>query len=97
MGKYFNLKTILLWTINDFPAYGNLSGCCTHREFACPLCGFDHTSKRLKNSSKTVYLGHQRFLDPKHPFRRNMKDFDGKVEKHNLPKVWDGHEMLREM
>ena len=22
----FNLRAVLLWTINDFPAYGNLSG-----------------------------------------------------------------------
>ncbi|KAE8725780.1 hypothetical protein F3Y22_tig00008145pilonHSYRG00058 [Hibiscus syriacus] len=27
--EYFNLRAILLWTINDFPAYGNLSGCVT--------------------------------------------------------------------
>ncbi|KAA0040584.1 putative TNP2-like transposon protein [Cucumis melo var. makuwa] len=25
--ELFNLRTVLLWTINDFPAYGNLSGC----------------------------------------------------------------------
>ena len=25
--KSFNLTVVLLWTINDFPAYGNLSGC----------------------------------------------------------------------
>ncbi|TXG72584.1 hypothetical protein EZV62_001163 [Acer yangbiense] len=24
----FTLKTVLMWTINDFPAYGNLAGCC---------------------------------------------------------------------
>ncbi|KAL0541513.1 hypothetical protein IC582_021565 [Cucumis melo] len=27
--ELFNLRTVLLWTINDFPAYGNLSGCST--------------------------------------------------------------------
>ncbi|TYK27801.1 gag/pol protein [Cucumis melo var. makuwa] len=26
--EVFNLRSVLLWTINDFPAYGNLSGCC---------------------------------------------------------------------
>ncbi|KAA0053557.1 hypothetical protein E6C27_scaffold190G001230 [Cucumis melo var. makuwa] len=25
--ELFNLRTVLLWTINDFPVYGNLSGC----------------------------------------------------------------------
>ena len=24
---FFTLNVILLWTINDFPTYGNLSGC----------------------------------------------------------------------
>ncbi|CAL2276867.1 unnamed protein product [Prunus armeniaca] len=27
IGEYFTLRGVLLWTINDFPAYGNLSGC----------------------------------------------------------------------
>ncbi|KAE8732403.1 hypothetical protein F3Y22_tig00002193pilonHSYRG00046 [Hibiscus syriacus] len=30
--EYFNLRAILIWTINDFPAYGNLSGCVTKGE-----------------------------------------------------------------
>ena len=25
--EVFTLKVVLLWTINDFPAYGNFSGC----------------------------------------------------------------------
>ncbi|KAH0987638.1 hypothetical protein GBA52_014815 [Prunus armeniaca] len=35
----FNLKAVLMWTINDFPAYGNLSGYSTKGEKACPVCG----------------------------------------------------------
>ncbi|XP_073309921.1 uncharacterized protein [Primulina huaijiensis] len=37
----FNLKVILMWTINDFPAYGNLAGCATKRKLGCPICGED--------------------------------------------------------
>ncbi|XP_021829510.1 uncharacterized protein LOC110769780 [Prunus avium] len=33
----FNLKAILMWTVNDFPAYGNLSGWSTKGRFACPV------------------------------------------------------------
>ncbi|KAA0036558.1 En/Spm-like transposon protein [Cucumis melo var. makuwa] len=34
----FNLKVVLMWTINDFPTYGNLAGCTTKgREVR--LCG----------------------------------------------------------
>ena len=25
--EYFNLRAVLLWIINDFPAYENLAGC----------------------------------------------------------------------
>ena len=37
--KFFNMRAMLLWTINDFPAYGNLAGCATKGRYACPLCG----------------------------------------------------------
>ncbi|RVW18016.1 hypothetical protein CK203_112664 [Vitis vinifera] len=36
--EFFTLKAILLWTINDFPAYGNLSGCTVKGYHACPIC-----------------------------------------------------------
>ncbi|KAA0064274.1 transposase [Cucumis melo var. makuwa] len=36
--ELFNLRTVLLWTINDFPAYGNLSGCSVKGYKACPIC-----------------------------------------------------------
>jgi len=34
----FNLRALLLWTINDFPAYGNLSGYSVKGHPACPIC-----------------------------------------------------------
>jgi len=34
----FNLRALLLWTINDFPAYGNLSGYSVKGNNACPIC-----------------------------------------------------------
>ena len=37
--EFFTLKAILLWTINDFPAYGNLFDCTTKGYYACPKCG----------------------------------------------------------
>ena len=33
----FNLRATLLWTINDFPAYGNLSGYFVKGYKACPI------------------------------------------------------------
>ena len=37
-GNMFQLHAALLWTINDFPAYANLSGWSTKGEYACPIC-----------------------------------------------------------
>ncbi|XP_049381430.1 uncharacterized protein LOC125846002 [Solanum stenotomum] len=40
----FKLHASLLWTINDFPAYGNLSGWSTKGKLACPCCKKDTSS-----------------------------------------------------
>ncbi|XP_073154053.1 uncharacterized protein [Henckelia pumila] len=42
----FLLRAILLWTINDFPAYGNLSVCVVKGYCACPICGEETYSTR---------------------------------------------------
>ncbi|XP_042455044.1 uncharacterized protein LOC122039303 [Zingiber officinale] len=60
--EVFTLKAVLLWTINDFPAYGNLSGCTTHGYYACPICGEDTYAKHLPNGKKMSFAGHRRFL-----------------------------------
>ncbi|RVW62801.1 hypothetical protein CK203_058901 [Vitis vinifera] len=50
--EFFTLKAILLWTINDFPAYGNLSGCTVKGYHACPICGEETNSHWLKHGNK---------------------------------------------
>ncbi|KAM1262133.1 hypothetical protein ACFX2G_027907 [Malus domestica] len=65
----FNLRAILMWTINDYPTYGNLAGCFTKGRFACVACGADTRSLRLPFSKKHVYTGNRRFLPPSHEFR----------------------------
>ena len=42
--EFFTLKAVLLWTISDFPAYDNLSGCTIKWYFACPICGEENDS-----------------------------------------------------
>ncbi|XP_031739213.1 uncharacterized protein LOC116402909 [Cucumis sativus] len=81
----FNLRSVLLWTINDFPAYGNLSGCCVKGYKACPICGDNTNSIRLKYGKKMAYLGHRRFLARNHPYRRQKKSFNGKKELDTIP------------
>ncbi|KAJ0031795.1 hypothetical protein Pint_14233 [Pistacia integerrima] len=71
--SYFNLRVILMWTINDFPTYGNLYGCTTKGKVACSLCGDKTNAHWLKFSRKFCYMGHRRFLSLTHPFREKKK------------------------
>ena len=91
----FKLKAILMWTINDFPAYGNLAGCTTKGELACPICGPNVCSEWLANSKKMVYRGHRRFLHPRHEWRIEKKDwFDGNEETRRPPKPLTGEDIV---
>ena len=95
--KVFTLRVALLWTINDFPAYGNLSGCVVKGYFACPICGEDTYSHRLKHGKKNSYTGHRRFLPCNHPFRKQKKAFNGKQEFSSPPQPLSGEEILRKI
>ena len=90
----FMLRAILLWTINDFPAYGNMSGCIVKGYHACPICGEDTYSTRLKHSRKMSYTGHRRFLPATHPYRRQRKAFNGNQEFNPAPKPLSGDEVF---
>ncbi|XP_050937141.1 uncharacterized protein LOC127148161 [Cucumis melo] len=87
---HFNLRSILMWTINDFPAYGNLAGCTTKGKYACPTCGDSTHSYWLKHSKKFAYMGHRRFLSRAHPYRRKKAWFDGRIEEELPPKIATG-------
>ncbi|CAL9018478.1 unnamed protein product [Prunus brigantina] len=50
-GEYFTLRAALMWTINDFPAYGYLSGCVVKGYKACPICGDDTPSHRRQRAA----------------------------------------------
>ena len=56
--EFFNMRVVLLWTINDFSAYENLAGCTVKGYNACPYCGVDTTKCRLKQSGKNAYINH---------------------------------------
>ena len=76
----FNLKAILMWTINDFLAYGNSVGCATKGKVAAPICSINTCSQWLNHSKKIVHMGHRRFLSSDYPFRIKRSWFDGKQE-----------------
>ncbi|KAH0696315.1 hypothetical protein KY289_013797 [Solanum tuberosum] len=86
-GECFKMHAAVLWTINDFPAYANLSGCSTKGYMACPTCNKDALSQKVR--SKICYIGHRRYLKPSHAWRRSMK-FDGKTRFNREDRNADG-------
>lgn len=86
----FNLKAILMWTISDYPAYGNLSGHPTKGRVACPICGVNTCSLWLDSSHKFAFMGHRRFLVHNHPFRTTEEWYDGKEEHGVKPRMLNG-------
>ena len=93
----FILRAAVLWTINDFPAYGMLSGWSTKGYHACPVCMDETTSQYLYHSRKICYMGHRRFLPLDHPWRRDKKNFNGEVDMRDpmMPKC--GHDILKDI
>ncbi|XP_020088912.1 uncharacterized protein LOC109710609 [Ananas comosus] len=92
--KTFQMHTAVMWTINDFPAYGNLSGWSTYGSFACPSCNVETCSVRLKHSKKFCFMGHRRFLDRSHKFRYDQQSFDGTEELRLAPPPISGSQVL---
>ncbi|XP_040867221.1 uncharacterized protein [Glycine max] len=79
-------------TINDFPAYGNLSGYSVKGHHACPICETNTSFLQLKHGKKTVYTRHRRFFKHYHPYRRLKKAFDGSQEHETVPNPLNGNE-----
>ncbi|CAM8914546.1 unnamed protein product [Rhodiola kirilowii] len=67
--EYFNMRAMLMCMINDFPAYGNLSGYSIKGYKSCPVCGEGTHARNLSNYRKMVYMGHRCFLPRHHPYR----------------------------
>ena len=72
----FNMKAALMWTINDFPAYGMLSGWSTHGVLSCPICMERQRGTYLPHGRKVTWFDcHRCFLPRSHSFRRNTHAF----------------------
>ncbi|KAK9214285.1 hypothetical protein WN944_006278 [Citrus x changshan-huyou] len=95
--EFFNLPAVLLWTINDFPAYGNLAGCTVKGYYACPYCGEDMPKCRLKHSKKNAYIGHRRWLPHDHPFRTQKQPFNNKHEREPPPNPLNSEAIFRKV
>jgi hypothetical protein len=69
----FQLHVALLWTINNYPAYANLSGWSMKGKHACPVCNKDTTIKPLKYGYKFCYMGHRWWLPRGHVWRKKKR------------------------
>ncbi|CAN1181790.1 hypothetical protein LINPERHAP2_LOCUS35617 [Linum perenne] len=90
----FQLHAALMWTINDFPAYGNLSGWSTKGKLACPTCNINTMSNWLYKGGKYCYMGHRRWLPNDHRWRRDKDSFYGTEEIGILPKMFSRDDLL---
>jgi hypothetical protein len=93
----FIMKACLMWTINDFPAYGMLSGWGTQGKLACLHCMKHTKAFTLKAGGKNSWFDcHRRFLPADHSFRRSKRRFTKNSDEKDGPPcistgqdVWD--------
>ena len=78
----FLMKVALIWTINDFPDYGMLSGWTNVGKLGCPICMERSKSFTTLNFNKVFYFDcHRQFLLLNHAYRRSKKSYKkGRVE-----------------
>ncbi|GJX62488.1 hypothetical protein Tco_0295388 [Tanacetum coccineum] len=95
----FTMRAALLWTINDFTAYGMLSGWSTSRKKACPYCMENSKAFSLSNGGKVSWFDcHRQFLPEDHPFRRNKNDFiKNRAELSQSPLTLTGEQVIEQI
>ncbi|GJT02829.1 F-box domain containing protein [Tanacetum coccineum] len=93
-GQKFNMRAMVLWTNNDFPARSSLSGWSGQGYKACPTCNKDTPYVRVL--SKTAYVGHKRFLKKPHKWRSSL-EFNGQTDNRDPPKEFGWDEILAQL
>jgi len=76
---------MLFCTINDFPAYENLSGYSVKGHHASPICEENTSYHQLKYGRKTCYIDHRKLFKCNHPYYRLKKAFNGCQEDKTAP------------
>ncbi|XP_028060554.1 uncharacterized protein LOC114264150 [Camellia sinensis] len=90
----FQMHVAVMWTINDFPAYGNLSGWSTKGYLACPTCNKNASSQRLRG--KIGYTGARHYLPDDHPWWRSRL-YNDKTEFLSRPLELSGEQILEQL
>ncbi|GJW70182.1 hypothetical protein Tco_0127099 [Tanacetum coccineum] len=93
-GQKFNMRAMVLWTINDFPARSSLFGWSGQGYLACPTCNKDTPSVYVLG--KTAYVGHIRFL--KNPYKLRMSlEFNGEIEDGDPPTKFNWNQIQAQL
>ena len=79
--EFFDMFTMLMWIVHDFPGYANVSAWSTKGFLSCPNCHKHTCSERLCHGKKWCYMGHRRFLEPYRKWRTNRASFNKRPEK----------------
>ena len=77
------MRAALLTTVHDYLGYGYLAGQVVHGFSGCVRCMDDTTYRQLDRdprSSKTMFMGHRRWLRDDDPWRKRKDLFDGETE-----------------
>ena len=94
--EYFPMRAALLTTVHDFLGYGYVAGQVVHGFNACVRCMDDTTYRQLDRdpgSSKTVFMGHRRWLRDDDPWRKRKDLFDGQDEPRRRPRTRSGEQI----
>ncbi|XP_019183937.1 PREDICTED: uncharacterized protein LOC109178839 [Ipomoea nil] len=92
--KLFNLKAGNGWSDKSFTALLDLINDMLPEDNGLPKSTYD--AKKIMcpmGMEKTVYLGHRRFLDRAHPYRRLKKAFNGQQDYTDAPQSMTGIEV----
>ena len=94
--EHFPMRAALITTVHDFLGYGYVSGQVCHIHCGCVKCMDDTMYLQLPKepgSSKTVYMGHRRWLEKDDPWRRRGELFNGENEARGPPRKRSGVEI----
>ena len=91
----FPMRAALITTVQDYLGLGYVAGQVVHGHKACARCMDETTYTQLgrDGSSKTVFMGHRRWLDQKDPWRKRGDLFNGKDEDRLIPPRRAGEEI----
>ena len=68
--EHFQMRATLLWTIHDYPGFGNVSGWRTNGYHSCYTCNDQPYSEALE--IKIGFINHRAYLPMEHCWRHSQ-------------------------